>query len=312
MRLGTKPLRVFLVLTAFGIATSGSAETTWKCTEVIDGDTIVAESDTGQTVEVDLFGVDAPEISQPFGEEAKKFLEDLVLGQQISISNASKAENRVTAVVHVDGADVSEAMVREGLAWLPKDDNTAETIAIAIFSARAEGAGLWSDENAEHPSLWRDRHRPPPPGPTPEPRLSDIAGSIDLGHKSGEPVVIADIPPRFMTNHETKVLVENMAVIAEAAEGLEYMEAAYDRHCSHGGGSSSSTGGSVWSEELNQWVDGSSGSREEACREVSHDISATRGAIKKARDRVTDDARRFGVQDQIIREVVNYFDLGGF
>ena len=307
-----KPPRAIVVLTAVFVAATVGAETTWKCREVIDGDTIIAESNAGQIIRVDLFGIDAPEIAQPFGDEAKAFLEELALGRVITVSTTNPKAKQVTASVQVEGTDLSEALVRSGLAWLPDDGSSSEAIAIALFTARAEGTGLWVDSNAEHPLLWRQSHRPPPPSPTPEQRLSDIAGQIDLAGEDGQAVVISDIPSSFTRNRETKLLVENMAVIAEAAEGLSNMEAAYTRHCSPGRGSSSSTGGSVWSEELNQWVDGTNSTREEACRDVNLDISRVRGAIKQARDKAADDARRFGVQDQLIREVVDYFDLKRF
>jgi len=307
-----KPPRTIAALTAVVLAATVGAETTWRCQEVVDGDTIVAESDAGQTVQVDLFGVDAPEITQPFGDEAKAFLEELALGRVITVSTTNTSDKQLTASVQVEGADLSEALVRSGLAWLPDDGGSSEAIAIALFTARSDGTGLWSDSNAEHPLLWRQSHRPPPPSPTPEQRLSDIAAQIDLAGEDGQAVVISDIPSAFTRDRESRLLVENMAVIAEAAEGLENMEAAYTRHCSSGRGSSSSTGGSVWSEELNQWVDGTNSTREETCRAVNLDISRVRGAIKQARDRAADDARRFGVQDQLIREVVDYFDLKRF
>jgi len=310
--LAMKTPRIIAALTAVVVAATVGAETTWKCQEVVDGDTIVAESDAGQIVQVDLFGVDAPEIAQPFGEEAKAFLEELALGRVITVSTTNTSDRQVTAAVQVEGADLSEALVRSGLAWLPEDGSSSEAIAIALFTARSGSIGLWSDSDAEHPSLWRQRHRPPPPSPTPEQRLADIAASIDLPGEDGQPIVISDIPSAFTRDRETKLLVENMAVIAAATEELEKMEAAYRRHCSPSSGSSSSTGGSVWSEGLNQWVDGTNSTQEEACREVSLDISRVRGAIKQARDRAADDARRFGVQEQLIREVVDYFELKEF
>jgi len=310
--LDMKPPRTIAALTAVVVAATVGAETTWRCQEVVDGDTIVAESDARQIVQVDLFGVDAPEITQPFGDEAKALLEELALGRVITVSTTNTSDGQVTASVQVEGTDLSEALVRSGLAWLPEDGNSSEAIAIALFTARSESIGLWSDSNAEHPLLWRQSHRPPPPSPTPEQRLSDIAASIDLPGENGQPIVISDIPSAFTRNRETRLLVENMAVIAAATEELANMEVAYMRYCSPSSGSSSSTGGSVWSEGLNQWVDGTNSTQEEACREVNLDISRVRGAIKQARDRAADDARRFGVQDQLIREVVDYFDLKEF
>jgi endonuclease YncB( thermonuclease family) len=298
-------------VTAAMIAAPAGAETIWHCREVIDGDTIVAQSDAGQVVRIDLFGIDAPELDQPFGAEAKQFVEETALGRVITLSETGADAVVVTSSVQVDGGDLSEALVREGLAWISQEGETSEVIAITLFNARSQSAGLWSDPEAEHPSLWRKRHQRQPT-PTPTQRLSDVAATIDLAGKDGQPVVIADIPPRFTRHRETKLLVDKMAVIAAVAEGLAKMEAAYERHCSIGRGPSSSAGGSVWSEELGEWVDGTESTREEACRTLGGDIPRVRRAIKQARDQATDEARRFGVNAQTVREVVDYFDLTAF
>ena len=235
--------RTIPVATALVAAIAAAAGPTWICREVIDGDTIVAESDTGQVVRIDLFGVDAPEIGQPFGGEARSFLEGAALGRELALARTGNDDSSVTASVSVDGVDLSEALVRSGFAWLPADGASSDVIAIALFGARSEGAGLWSDSKAEHPSLWRESHRPAQPTPAPPQRLADIAATIKLAGEDGQAAVISDIPSAFTRDRETKLLVDNMAVIAAAAENLAQIEAAFARHCSSGAGSSTSTGG---------------------------------------------------------------------
>lgn len=297
----------FLVV-LIAAATVG-AETSWKCREVIDGDTLVAESDAGRVVRVNLFGIDAPELDQGRGAEAKAFVEEIALEKAITISAVGDDLAEITASVSVDTVDLAEALVRSGNAWLSKDGNTSEVYAIALFSARSEGTGLWSETEAEHPSQWRQRHRQPSPTPAPL-RLSDIAASLELPGENGEPVVISDIPSAFTRNRETMRFVDMMLHIAAAVETLGEMEAAQARHCSGRQGSAYGDGdGSVWSEELNEWVDGTYVNREEACRALNLDISRGRGAIREAREEAIASARRFGVKDSTIREVLVYLDL---
>ncbi len=58
------------------------AQTTFsgKCTSVSDGDTITVQND-GQPIRVRLYGIDCPEIQQPFGARAKQFTSGLTLGR---------------------------------------------------------------------------------------------------------------------------------------------------------------------------------------------------------------------------------------
>jgi endonuclease YncB( thermonuclease family) len=306
-----KSAALILSLTVLVPATVVASEAVWQCREVIDGDTIVVQSDAGLVLHVHLFGVDAPELEQPFGAEAKTFVEEAALGKAVRLSESEVTGSPVIASVEVGGEDLAEALARAGLAWLPQEGETSETIATALFVARSAGAGLWSDSSAEHPATWRTRHVVRPT-PTPQPLLSTIAAGIDLPETDGKTVLIAGIPPRYTSQRETQMLVENMATIAAAAEALDEMEAAFTRECSSGRSNARSDGGSVWSEELNQWVDGTESTFEEACRTLDGNITRLRRSIVSARDRAADEARRFGVKPHIIREVVDYFDLARF
>jgi endonuclease YncB( thermonuclease family) len=306
-----KPPSAILVAAAVLAAASAGAEAPWRCVDVIDGDTIVAESGPGRSLRVELFGIDAPELEQPFGPEAREHVAEIAQGREIELSDTGTGTGTVTASVRVDGNDLSDAQIRAGFAWLPQEGETTEDLAIALFMAQSEGTGLWSESEPEHPAVWRKRHRKLPT-PTPVPRLSDLAAKVDLSSTDGEGVVIEDIPPRLTQHRESRLLVENMAVVAAVAEGLGEMEAAYDRHCAVGRAPSSNDTGSVWSEELNQWIDGTETTREQACRTLGTDIARVESAIKEARDRTADEAGRFGVEPQIIRDVIDYFDLARF
>ena len=57
------------------------AEDTFVCTSVIDGDTFKLE--TG--VKVRLIGIDAPELSQPGGEESREYLAQLILNKGVTL-----------------------------------------------------------------------------------------------------------------------------------------------------------------------------------------------------------------------------------
>ncbi|MCI0723818.1 MAG: thermonuclease family protein [Acidobacteria bacterium] len=75
--------------------------------EVIDGDTFR----TAKIIR--LANVDAPELSQPGGQAAKKKLESLIGGKEVVYDEkAHDNYGRIVAQVSVDGLDVNAAMNR--------------------------------------------------------------------------------------------------------------------------------------------------------------------------------------------------------
>ena len=78
-----------LPIIAFALLSAGlplHAGESWvdRCVAVIYGDTIVVTRGTGR-VEVDLEGVDCPELGQPFGDEAKRFTAGMVCRQIVKV-----------------------------------------------------------------------------------------------------------------------------------------------------------------------------------------------------------------------------------
>ena len=80
---------------------------------VIDGDTFVIDK-----VHVRLAGTCAPELDQPYGQNAKRALMALCKGQVVTaVADGSLSHDRTVAVCRLeDGRDLSAEMVRAGLA----------------------------------------------------------------------------------------------------------------------------------------------------------------------------------------------------
>ena len=55
-----------------------------KVVSVHDGDTITILTEEKQ-VKVRLFGIDAPELKQPFGRKSKEFLASMIAGQIVKV-----------------------------------------------------------------------------------------------------------------------------------------------------------------------------------------------------------------------------------
>ena len=88
-----------------------------KIIVVIDGDTVVIRRASG-LLKIRLAEIDAPEKGQPFGEESKQSLSNMVLRKQVKVeSRAADKYGRMVATLHAGGLDVNTEQVRRGMAW---------------------------------------------------------------------------------------------------------------------------------------------------------------------------------------------------
>jgi len=112
---------------------------TATCIKVIDGDTIVVKCDKRQMT-VDLAGIDAPELGQPWGKEVRSFVRDMVDGNQVTVEVIEAGETGGTARVLVAGQDLSRLLAERGhideaLGWLAHVPATATPAFIAKMRA---------------------------------------------------------------------------------------------------------------------------------------------------------------------------------
>jgi endonuclease YncB( thermonuclease family) len=131
---------------------SASAE---RVIRVTDGDSIVVESG-GNEVKVRLADIDAPELDQPYGEEAKGALVAMVDARNVRLELVSGgAYRRIIANVFVDDRDVAAELVVEGLAWVRRAYGPSPELIGLEESARSAGQGLWADPEPVPPWIWR-------------------------------------------------------------------------------------------------------------------------------------------------------------
>lgn len=120
---------------------------TVKVVGISDGDTFTAINDDNLQLKIRIYGIDAPEKRQAFGNKSKEFLSSLIFGKHISIDVQSKDRygRYIAKVYSPDGKDVSLLMIHEGMAWhFTKYDNN-KVYADAEILARKAKRGLWSD-----------------------------------------------------------------------------------------------------------------------------------------------------------------------
>ncbi len=117
-------------------------------TEVSDGDTFKLSS--GQTFR--LYGVNAPEVKEPFFEEAKAFTENLVLGKEISFEQEENYKvdkfGRTLGYVFVGGVNLNIELVKNGLARVVLYEKRAkikyqDELLNAENEAKMNKVGVW-------------------------------------------------------------------------------------------------------------------------------------------------------------------------
>lgn len=121
--------------------------------DVHDGDTLRLQS--GQRVR--LWGIDAPELRQPYGVEARDHLARLVKGKVVRLEpHGEDRYGRLLAVVVVGSVRCNESLLRAGLAWWYRKYSPSERIYEGLERvARAGRVGLWG---APHVAPWEFRH----------------------------------------------------------------------------------------------------------------------------------------------------------
>ena len=132
-------------------------------TRVIDGDTVEFQTDKG-TVTVRVAGIDAPELKQAYGLEAKQEACKLALGKTVHVivKSVDKYHRRVAVITLPDGKDFGEEMIRLGAAWWYSKYDTWDPIKKNLQNeARASKLGLWSIPQIVPPWQFRLRQRPP-------------------------------------------------------------------------------------------------------------------------------------------------------
>lgn len=112
-----------------------------RVVRVIDGDTF--ELKDGRRVR--LLGVDAPEIGFCGANEAKKLLEDLVLGKKVKLKEGDYRDyGRIMALVYAKNKLLNEPILNQDLARVIYAPNSEkEKLVNAYKKAKSQNLGIW-------------------------------------------------------------------------------------------------------------------------------------------------------------------------
>jgi endonuclease YncB( thermonuclease family) len=149
-------ISLFLLLLHTSCVTVG-AEISGVVTEIVDGDTLTLVN-ASYTYRIRLVDIDAPELAQPRGKEARTSLFD-ICGLKRAVAETSGEGDlygRTLATVTCAGVNANAAQVRRGWAWVYRRyaPRTSQ-LYVEERAARLDRRGLWADDAPVPPWEWR-------------------------------------------------------------------------------------------------------------------------------------------------------------
>jgi endonuclease YncB( thermonuclease family) len=114
----------------------------------------------GQRLIVRLHGVDAPELDQLYGAQARLLINSLVAGQGVEVKPTGDLSygRTVADIVLPSGRNVGTTLVASGAAWVEQRWNHDPAAYAAQGNAQRAHLGLWADAAAVPPWQWRAEH----------------------------------------------------------------------------------------------------------------------------------------------------------
>lgn len=147
---------ILLLVSALLLASCVAGPTRATVQRVIDGDTFVTSA--GDVVR--LAYVDAPEITQAYGQESKQFVERLILHKEVRLQyiTADIYNRNVCNVFLNKKVTLNKLLIDSGYAWCYDTDIEYQKYE---DRARSRCVGLWNIDSAPpiRPSLYRRFHR---------------------------------------------------------------------------------------------------------------------------------------------------------
>ena len=126
---------------------------------ISDGDTLRADCNHGTTLKVRLAEIDAPELSQNYGQESRLSLDNIcprrsdITIQPVTVDRY----HRIVARVTCNGIDASLEQATRGMAWFYPAYGRDQAIKDRQLQAEKDRTGLWQDKSPIPPWIYR-RH----------------------------------------------------------------------------------------------------------------------------------------------------------
>ena len=150
--------RCFPLLVLLLTSSTFGGEISGKVIGIADGDTFTLLTTDKQQVKIRLAEIDAPESGQPYGNESKQALSDLIFGKDVRVvEQTTDRYGRTVGRPYVGDLDVSAEMVRMGAAWAYRDYLKDKRLLILEGRAKTNKRGVWGLSEAQNMAPWEWR-----------------------------------------------------------------------------------------------------------------------------------------------------------
>lgn len=137
---------IAIIILAYSLLFGFSA----KVVKIIDGDTITILTNNKNSLEVRLYGIDAPETKQNFGKASKQYLSSLIVGKIVEVQSGGQDKyGRILGIIYVENTDINAKMVEEGYAWA--FIKYSKVYAAQQSRAQKNRVGLWQQKDPQAP-----------------------------------------------------------------------------------------------------------------------------------------------------------------
>ncbi|ASX25971.1 thermonuclease family protein [Candidatus Williamhamiltonella defendens] len=149
---------LILLITGLLSAFSWADDITGRVVSVHDGDTLILLTPEQKQIKIRLAEIDTPEIGQPYGNQAKKALADLVFDQTLTArSNQKDRYGRVLAQLYLGEVWINAEMIKQGDAWVYRQHSRDPRLLAFETQAREEKKGLWALPESQRVPPWEWR-----------------------------------------------------------------------------------------------------------------------------------------------------------
>lgn len=155
-----KNLSLITLFLIIGCTPPSTSEVSGRVVGISDGDTITVLAQGDHQIKVRLADIDCPEKSQPWGNNAKSRLSELIFSETVDLRvNSTDRYDRKIADVFFNDGSINYLMVKEGHCWPYFKYNPPSFIIEAYETAKAEGIGLWGLNPHEISPPWDYRKK---------------------------------------------------------------------------------------------------------------------------------------------------------
>lgn len=150
-------------------AKNGDIGKRYTLAHLSDGDSFELKDENGRKIKIRLYGIDAPELAQDFGNDSKEHLFSLMRGRDLCVKPVYQDDyGRTVALVYLienkkaDELSINQRQVQAGMAWVYDHfcrNDICGTWKIEEAMARKQRLGLWKSSNPTPPWKWRLSHK---------------------------------------------------------------------------------------------------------------------------------------------------------